>query len=248
MKQRVIWINLLLLAVGVWCAWRLRANYLEARERERDYLSRRAKGLPVAPYQAAPAQAPAQPASFADIALRTLFAKDRNPNVIVEPPPPPAPPPPVPAFPKAYGVIDIGEGPLVFLGQGDGKQRLYKQGDVLGPWKIGKILADRVTFEWVDEKKTFEKTLDELRDRGASASSGGGGASDYKPAVSEGVVVQKVEVQKVEGPVNAPGIAAGQARLCNPGDTSPSGAVVDGYRKVLTRTPFGEVCRWEPVQ
>jgi hypothetical protein len=37
-------------------------------------------------------------------------------------------------------------------------------------------------------------------------------------------------------------------KLCNPGDTSPVGAVVDGYRKVLSPTPFGSSCLWEPVQ
>jgi hypothetical protein len=247
MKQRIVLINLLLLAVGAWCAWQLRVNWLEARERERVYLSRRAKGLPVTGYDGAAPTAPAQPASFADIALRTLFAKDRNPNVVVEPPPPPPPPPPVPAFPRAYGVIDIGDGPLVFLGQGEGKQRPYKQGEVLGPWKIMAIAEDRITLEWTEQKKTFEKTLDELRDRsgGAAAAQSAGNAPAPPP---DAIVTQIIAPQKVEGPVNAPGAASGAVKLCNPGDTNPAGAVVDGYRKVVTRTPFGEVCRWEPVQ
>jgi hypothetical protein len=37
-------------------------------------------------------------------------------------------------------------------------------------------------------------------------------------------------------------------RLCNPGDTSPEGSVVDGFRKVSSPTPFGSSCLWEPVQ
>ena len=247
MKQRVAAINLLLLAIGAWCAWQLRVNWLQARERERQVLSRRAKGLPLAPYEAAAANAPAQPASFADIALRTLFAKDRNPNVMVEPPPLPPPPPPVPPFPRAYGVIDIGEGAMVFLGQNDGKQRPYKQGEVLGPWKIMAIGEDRVTLEWTEQKKTFEKTLDELRDH-----SGGAGATQVAgnaaPPPPDAVITQTIATAKTEGPVDKPGATSGQVKLCNPGDPTPAGTVSDGYRKVVTRTPFGEVCRWEPVQ
>jgi hypothetical protein len=31
---------------------------------------------------------------------------------------------------------------------------------------------------------------------------------------------------------------------CKPGDTSPAGTVVDGYKKVIEQTPFGAACRW----
>jgi hypothetical protein len=34
---------------------------------------------------------------------------------------------------------------------------------------------------------------------------------------------------------------------CAPGDKQRAGTVVDGYKKVVGKTPFGEVCRWEPV-
>lgn len=37
-------------------------------------------------------------------------------------------------------------------------------------------------------------------------------------------------------------------RACLPGDSSPSGTVVDGYRKVSDRTFMGKSCLWEPVQ
>ena len=40
---------------------------------------------------------------------------------------------------------------------------------------------------------------------------------------------------------------AGGVRTCVAGDTSPPGTVLEGYKKVVTRTMFGETCRWEPV-
>jgi hypothetical protein len=33
-----------------------------------------------------------------------------------------------------------------------------------------------------------------------------------------------------------------------PGDTTPAGTVRDGYRKLVTQTPFGNACRWELVK
>jgi hypothetical protein len=37
-------------------------------------------------------------------------------------------------------------------------------------------------------------------------------------------------------------------RSCVPGDNSPSGTIVDGYRKVMTTSPFGVSCGWEKIQ
>jgi hypothetical protein len=37
-------------------------------------------------------------------------------------------------------------------------------------------------------------------------------------------------------------------RACVPGDTTPPGTVQDGLRKVVSKTPFGESCRWEPAK
>lgn len=46
-----------------------------------------------------------------------------------------------------------------------------------------------------------------------------------------------------------PGADVGQGyRSCVPGDNSPSGTIVDGYRKVMTKSPFGVSCGWEKSQ
>jgi hypothetical protein len=36
-------------------------------------------------------------------------------------------------------------------------------------------------------------------------------------------------------------------KTCQPNDSTPEGAVVDGYRKTSKATPFGSSCFWEPV-
>jgi hypothetical protein len=39
-----------------------------------------------------------------------------------------------------------------------------------------------------------------------------------------------------------------ETKACVTGDATPAGTVQDGMRKVVTKSPFGEVCRWEPVK
>jgi hypothetical protein len=46
-----------------------------------------------------------------------------------------------------------------------------------------------------------------------------------------------------------PGVDVGDGyRSCVAGDNSPSGTMVDGYRKVMTTSPFGVSCGWEKIQ
>ena len=46
-----------------------------------------------------------------------------------------------------------------------------------------------------------------------------------------------------------PGIETGGGhRTCAPDEKSPDGTVDRGFRKVIAKTPFGESCRWEPLE
>jgi hypothetical protein len=40
----------------------------------------------------------------------------------------------------------------------------------------------------------------------------------------------------------------GGFRTCVPGDNSPAGTALAGYKKVLAQTMFGQTCHWEPAQ
>jgi len=37
-------------------------------------------------------------------------------------------------------------------------------------------------------------------------------------------------------------------KTCNMNDGLDEGTVKDGYRKTITRTPFGPTCTWDPVK
>ncbi len=246
MKRRLMVLNFVLLGATVLLAYEIRKNWLVAQALERQMLAARPPKVtvPMPPVSPTPAIAPA--AGYADLAMRTLFAKDRNPNVIAEPPPPPPPPPPVPPFPFAYGVMDLGDGPMIAMAPRGGRQKFIQKGAQVGEFKLVDIRADTVVLEW--SGKTFEKKLSDLADR-----SGGTEEAQRTPTPQSGQ--PPIYNQPPPPPPIAKGEAApggvdigGGIRSCNAGDTSPSGTVVGGLRKIVTTTPFGSNCRWEPVR
>lgn len=187
------------------------------------------------------------PANYFDIAARLLFSRDRNPGV--EPPPPPAPPQ-IPAFPLAYGVLMIGDPPTVMLSEAKGKpQRGYRPGDRVGEFKILAVTGADVTFEWQDKK--FTKTLGELADREASkllAAAPPPPASDNAPSAAAAKPVTTLGGGSSASKQGPGQVMTPTMKQCQPGDTAPDGAIVDGFKKINTATPFGFQCRWEKIQ
>ena len=242
MRGRLFIINLLLLACIAGAAMELKKLLDETRKREALVRSS-APVLPSAkPVAAAAIVEKTTPANYFDIAARLLFSRDRNPGV--EPPPPPAPPQ-IPAFPLAYGVLMIGDPPTVMLSEAKGKpQRGYRPGDRVGEFKI---LA--VTGEWQDKK--FTKTLGELADREASkllAAAPPPPASDNAPSAAAAKPVTTLGGGSSASKQGPGQVMTPTMKQCQPGDTAPDGAIVDGFKKINTATPFGFQCRWEKIQ
>lgn len=183
-------------------------------------------------------------ADFADVATKDLFSKDRNPNVIVDPPPPP-PVKPQPPFPIAHGVmLWAGVPPTIVLSEkSGGAQKGYHPGDTIGPWKIVSVDTSYAEFEW--DGKEFKKRIDELIDRNAIAE-----AAPPPPSAPAQAAPPKPATQTLSSSSNSgPGVDTGGGfKACTPGDSSPNGTVVDGMKKVVTATPFGTGCTWEPVK
>ena len=53
---------------------------------------------------------------YNDVAQKNLFSKDRNPQVIIDPPKPPDPPKPMPKLPVVYGVMGLPSGDQGYYG------------------------------------------------------------------------------------------------------------------------------------
>ena len=116
MRRRLILLNLVLLALVAAAAWRLRVNWLAGRAEESRVL--RSAGKSVEPPAQRPCglRGPPCAVDYSDVAQQVLFASDRNPTVVVEV----APVKPMPALPVAYGMMDMGSGPVVILSEKPG--------------------------------------------------------------------------------------------------------------------------------
>ncbi|MCX6598443.1 MAG: hypothetical protein NTV70_18990 [Acidobacteria bacterium] len=246
-------LNLLLAAVTAYCGWTLRQRWLESERRLAGILAARsaASGIKAA---TAPADLPLRPADFFEVAEKFLFSKDRNPAVVAEV----EVPKPMPPLPVAFGVMDLGQGPVVFLSLKGEAQRAYHAGETVGDFKLLEITATDLTLEWNNQR--LKKRLEELRPLTRDAvvatapdlvrntgsavtnlSAASSGSAGSAPASASSNIAQPTGKAVL-------GAQSGSLRLCVAGDQSAEGTVVDGFRKVFSPTPFGKTCLWEPVK
>ena len=163
MNRKIVALNLALLALLGTLGWMLRAHWRETRARELATLSkaaRRSKLLP--PPSPAPPE-PAVPANYLEVAQKTLFSKDRNPNVIVEVA--------AAAAAETRGAAAAAaritsarwdsDEPVALLSVEKGGQKGFHVGDDVGPFKLVAFNRDTITFEW--NGKTLEYPLAELK-------------------------------------------------------------------------------------
>ena len=245
MSRKLFLLNLLLIALVGGAAWHLRQSWQEAGTRQRGFLER------AVPAAAAPATpkidpvAPASAASYTEVATKMLFSRDRNPNVIVEEPKPK----PVPQFPVAYGVLLFGDTATAFLSEAPGKpQKSYRTGEKVGPFKLAAMTQKELVLEWED--KTFTKTVEELKPKADAAPAPQPGSKSTELPKNTSAVTPSEKILEIQKSMTKDvGIdVGGTDRVCVPGDTAPPGTVTNGFRKVVTQTPFGQSCRWVPVR
>lgn len=233
MKRKLLLGNLALLALCTAAGVHLRREWAEARDREQAMLRKSIRPVPAPAVAALPPTAPVKAESYGDIAQKTLFSKDRNPVVVVEPPPPPKPVP-MPALPLFHGVVDFGDGPLAIMSLGPkGPHRDYQPGDEVGAFKLVAVNNDELVLEW--DGKTITKKVDEILDRTPVAPAPGPASAPAAPLAPKVATAPPAPGGELNGGVKA----------CQPGDTSPAGTVTDGMRKVIKPTPFGSKCYWE---
>jgi hypothetical protein len=240
LKRKLWLLNILLAAAIALAGWQLRKEAREFHARERATLNKR----PPIPAPPAPPPAAAPPtvtgAAYLGIAKDMLFSKDRNSQVIVDPPKPPDPPKPLPPLPAVYGVMNIGDGPTVMMSErSGGRQRGVHPGEKIGEFKLVSANSDELVLAF--ENRTVKKKVDELIDRGGveavvAVGPAGAAAASSTPAPPP--------VGKPE-----PGVKLGDGLAnCQANDPSPDGTIVNGMRKVVRQTPFGPACSWEAVK
>lgn len=239
MKPKLIAVNLALAVAVCAIGWQARVRWMEARELRRSTLNQRVKPAPAPP--PAPVLPPETPLAlkYEEVAKKNLFASDRNPDIIVDPPKIEAPKP-MPPLPIAGGVMSLPSGVKAFLAEKPGQQtHMVKVDDKIGEFKVVALDVTNVTFEW--EGKRITKRIEDLIDRSSDqAASNAGPASgpNLPPPPPQAAAAPKAQ-NTAPGKEMAPGV-----RACANGDTSPPGTVIDGYRKFSEPSPFGPICRW----
>ena len=244
MNRKWILLNLALIALAGSIVYLLRQHSVEAQAHERAIFEQaaRARNVPLPPKMVVPQ--PLAAAQYLDVAQRNLFSSDRNPNVIIEPPKAPPPPPPMPALPAYFGQIGIGE-PSILLSAANQPQKRYHSGDKIGPFEIVRFDLQKITFKWNDQD--VERNLSELTPKDAPTLTqpvAAAPAPSTSPRVSS-IGGGTTDASKPDSQVGFD--IGGGFRACVNGETSPSGTIVGGYRKIVTRGPMGNSCRWEPV-
>lgn len=252
MNRKLILLNVVLLALAGWLFWMLRLKWIELHKHEHTVLALSPevrKRLMIPP--AVPQFKPMTAGEYNEVAQKNLFAKDRNPNVIVDPPPappPPPPPPPMPALPSYYGTMALFGDPVILLKLPKGVQKKYHAGDTVGPFQLVSFDREKVVFDW--DGKTVERKPEELKEKEsspqeaaapvaapvASANNGGSARSIGGSANEAAKVSEKL------GPDNGGGV-----RQCVKGDDSPPGTIIDGYKKRIATNMFGATCMWEQI-
>ncbi|HYP06698.1 MAG TPA: hypothetical protein VER03_10755, partial [Bryobacteraceae bacterium] len=157
--RRKLWVlDLALLSGVILTATVLRQRWTEMSLREETLLKQVVSWNGPPPPPAIPSVSPVTAAAYLDTVQQMLFAKDRNPTVILDPPPPPPPPPVMPPLPVSYGMLDLGSGPTAILAEKPGAaHKGYKAGDQIGAFKIVAMNHKEILFDWDGQpvRKTF---------------------------------------------------------------------------------------------
>ncbi len=237
MKQRLMLLNLLLLALVALAAWQLRERWLSARQAEKKILSEQTKPVALPPVTPATPPPAVTAANYMEVASKTLFSADRNPEVVVTPPAAPVMPP----LPFTKGMMTIEGKTIVIMSLKAGApDHGYSPGDTIGDFQFIGVQGNVLTFDWNGQK--VERSFEELREKVQAVA-----AQSTPPPSSAAQPVATIETIKSALGPGAKDEASGY-KNCVPNDSTPSGTVQDGYKKVVQTTPFGSACRWEPVK
>lgn len=245
MRKNLIALNLLLLALIGVAGWQLRVQYVERMRVQEEFLRAKPPATPPPAVLLPPPPGQVSAINYLEVATKLPFSKDRNPTVVIETPPPK----PMPALPRYYGMMNFGTPRVILAAAPGAPQKSYAAGDTIGEFKLAAIAQSGLVFEW--DGKQVPAAYAEILDRSSAAPAEAAPSSSAAPAPAQaasGVKAVSGVTSVASGDANRPGAETGTGiKACQAGDSSPAGAVVDGYRKLVTETPFGKSCRWERI-
>jgi hypothetical protein len=250
LRRNLLLLDLLLVALCGLAGWRFAVHRQERAAEQKVFLERREVAVPAPVILMPQAVAPVTAGPYLEVAQKLLLSGDRNPSVILDVVPPKV----MPALPRAYGAMDLGEGPKVVLAAHGSPQRSYSVGETIGEFKLLAITQAGVVFEW--DGKKVAASYAQLRDDTPTPSQQAAAAQSAQPLPPAGAAPAPppkpgTSLQTVGADSSAqgrPGAGAGPSRPCLPGDKAAPGTVSDGYRKMTVDMPMGQGCFWRKVE
>jgi hypothetical protein len=255
LRRNLVILDLLLAALCLLAVWRLTVYRHERLAEQAAFLERRDPPAPAPAVLIPTAPPPAVASAYVEVAQKLLLSADRNPTVVFDVVAPKI----MPALPRAYGLMDLGNGARVFLAPAPGTpQRSYVKGDTIGEFKLLEISRTGLVFGWED--KRVAARYDELKDISAARAAAERAAAPnalarqaVQPVTSlQAPPVHPSEPQSIASDASVQGRPGGDSsaasRPCLSGDHSPEGTMNGGYRKVMVHTPMASTCGWEKVQ
>lgn len=247
MNRRLLALNLLLVAALIYAGFQFHARRVAAQAREAATLSRKVAPLPPPMLAPLPVPQAVTASAYVAVAQKDLFDQSRNPNVPIEIPPPPPPPKDPPPLPYFHGMMNIGDGPIAIMSKtSSGTQEEVHMGGMIGEFKLLDFNMKEIALEW-DGRVIHKRVEDIPKQEGVAAPrplADFPGSNGFTPMPGVASPPQPAPRLTEMGP----GADNGNAyRPCQVGDSSPNGAIVDGYRKSVRVNPFGSECHWEAV-
>ena len=237
MTRRLMLLNVALVALLALVVYRFHETWIAVHEREARVLGQRIAPQKYPPLAAFAPVTPLVAASYIDVAQKMLLSRDRNSTVIIDPEPVKEKPK-MPPLPAVEGLMMFGDPGIIMTEKMGGSQKTYHKGETVGAFKLVGFDSEHVVLDWNGE--IVERPLDELLEK-TPPPSGGPGANTSAPAVANAAPAAATP--------QGPGVDIGGGyHGCAPNDSTPSGTVQGGLRKVELNTPFGRSCRWEPVK
>ena len=229
MSRFLLIANVLLIASVALILRHWHSEKVDARRKAESLVRNAVISAPISPKRSESAPLDENPRALATAAVQQfVFSRDRNPDVIER-----VSETPVPALPTVYGTLLIGDSPAILLGFGANTQHAYQAGERVGPFRLVSFDSTNITLEWTGRE--IKRPIQDLAARQDSAPS-----REPLPAILAAMPATPRAPTQQMGPA-----LSESEHACIDGDQQPPGTITaDGFRKVVTKMPFGEVCRW----